>query len=59
MLVTIELFFKWLETILLINNNNKGTMYTFLDRVFNRVGIPTKIPINQNTKTLWGILRIV
>lgn len=44
---------------LLINCNNEEVMYTFFDRLFNRVDIPIEIHINQNTHKNRGILRIV
>jgi len=44
---------------LLINCNNEEVMYTFFDRLFNRVDIPIETHINQNTQKNWGILRIV
>jgi hypothetical protein len=46
----IEHFSKWLELMLLLDCNNKGGAYVFLDNVFNRFDVLVKILINQGMK---------
>ncbi len=41
-LVMVKHFSKWLELALLPNYSSGGTIYAFLDRMFNQFGIPTK-----------------
>jgi transposase-like protein len=49
-LVMIEHFPNFLEFVSLLDHNNEGVTYAFLDRVFNRFGAPTKVFIDQGTK---------
>jgi hypothetical protein len=46
----IENFSKWLELVLLLDNNSEGITYAFLNMVFGRFGIPTKVLTDQSTK---------
>jgi hypothetical protein len=39
-----------LELVPLLNHNNEGVTYTFLDKVLNRFGALAKVLTNQNTK---------
>jgi hypothetical protein len=43
----IEHFSKWLELVPLSNRSNEEATYAFLDRVFNRFGVPVEVLINQ------------
>jgi hypothetical protein len=49
-LVMTKHFSKWLEVVPLPNCNNEGTTYAFLDRMFSKFGVPTKVLTNQCTK---------
>ncbi len=49
-LVMIEHFSKWLGLVLLLDCNNKGGAYAFLDKVFSRFGVLVEVIINQGTK---------
>ncbi len=49
-LVMIEHFSKWLELVLLLDCNNKGGAYAFLDKVLNRLGALIKVLTNQGMK---------
>jgi hypothetical protein len=46
----IEHFSKWLELVLLLDCNNKGNAYAFLDKVLSRFGALAEVFINQGTK---------
>jgi hypothetical protein len=46
----IEHFSKWLGLVLLLDCNNKGGAYAFLDKVFSRFGVLVEVIINQGTK---------
>jgi hypothetical protein len=46
----VEHFSKWLELVPLPDRNSEGTTYTFLDMVFSRFGVPSKVLTNQGTK---------
>jgi hypothetical protein len=39
----IEHFLKWLELVLLLDHNNEGIAYAFLDKMFNRLGVLVEI----------------
>jgi hypothetical protein len=43
----IKHFSKWLELVLLLDCNNEGTTYAFLDIMFNRCGALVEIFIDQ------------
>jgi len=47
-LVMIKHLFKWLMLVPLLNHNNEGTTYAFMDNMFNRFGILVEIFINQS-----------
>jgi hypothetical protein len=49
-LVMIEHFSKWLELVPLLNRNNEGAVYAFLDIMFNEFSVPAKVLTNQGTK---------
>jgi hypothetical protein len=49
-LVTIEHISKWLELVPLLDYNNEGVAFAFLDKVFSRFGVLLEIPIDQSTK---------
>jgi hypothetical protein len=42
-------FSKWMKSMPLPNHNNEIVVYAFLDRVFNRFGVLTKVLTNQDT----------
>jgi len=42
----IEHFSKWLKLVPLLDCNNEGVVYAFLDRVFSRFGIVIEIFID-------------
>jgi hypothetical protein len=46
-LVMIEHFFKWLELVPLPNHNSEGATYAFMDIMFSRLDVPTKVFTNQ------------
>jgi hypothetical protein len=46
----IKHFLKCLELVALLNYNNEGTTYGFLDKVLNKFDNITKIFTNQGTK---------
>jgi hypothetical protein len=46
----IKHFLKWLKLVYLLDHNNEGTTYAFLDKVFNRFGAMLKIFIDQGMK---------
>ncbi len=46
----IKHFSKWLEFVPLLDCNNEGVAYAFLDKVFSRFGAPTKVLSDQDTK---------
>jgi hypothetical protein len=39
----IKHFLKWLELVPLLDHNNEGVAYAFLDKVFNRFGVLVEI----------------
>jgi hypothetical protein len=39
----IEHFSKWLELVPLPNRSSEGAAYAFLDIMFSRFGVPTKV----------------
>jgi hypothetical protein len=41
---------KWLEFVPLLDRSSERATYAFLDMVFSRFGVPTKILIDQSTK---------
>ncbi len=49
-LVMIEHFSKWLELVPLLDCNSEGTTYAFMDKMFNRFGVPIEVLIDQGTK---------
>jgi hypothetical protein len=49
-LVMIEHFSKWLKLVPLLNYNNEGATYAFMEKIFNRFEISTIILINQGMK---------
>jgi hypothetical protein len=49
-LVMIEDFSKWLEFIPLLDRNNEGITYAFLDMVLSRFGAQVKIFTNKGIK---------
>jgi hypothetical protein len=49
-LVMIKHFSKWLELVPLPNCRSEGVTYAFLDRVLSRLGVPSKVLIDQSTK---------
>jgi hypothetical protein len=49
----IEHFSKWLGLVLLLDCNNKGGAYAFLDKVFSRFGALAEVIINQCKKFRW------
>ncbi len=46
-------FSKWMKSMPLPNHNNEIVVYAFLDRVFNRFGVLTKVLTNQDTYVNW------
>jgi hypothetical protein len=42
----IEIFSKWLKLVPLLDYNNEGVVYVFLNRVFSRFGILIEIGID-------------
>jgi hypothetical protein len=42
-------FSKWLKSMPLPNHNNEIVAYAFLDRVFNKFSVLTKVLTNQGT----------
>jgi hypothetical protein len=46
----IEHFSKWLELVPMLDHNNEGIAYAFLDRVFWRFKVPVEVFINQGMK---------
>jgi hypothetical protein len=44
----IENFSKWLELVSLLDHNNEGATYAFLDMVFSRFGALLEVLINQD-----------
>jgi hypothetical protein len=49
-LVIRERFSKWLELVPLPNRSSEKATYAFLDRVFNRFGLPIEVLTDQGTK---------
>jgi hypothetical protein len=45
-----ERFSKWLELVPLPNRSSEKATYAFLDRVFNRFGLPIEVLTDQGTK---------
>jgi len=46
----IEHFSKWLELVPLPNHSSEGDAYAFLNIVFSKFGVPTKVVTDQGTK---------
>ncbi len=46
----IEHFSKWMELVPMLDYNNEGIAYAFLDWVFWRFGAPVEVFINQVMK---------
>jgi hypothetical protein len=46
-LIMFEHFSKWLEFVPLLDCNIEGATYAFLDGVFSRFGVPTKVFTGQ------------
>jgi hypothetical protein len=45
-LVMIEHFSKWLELVPLLNCNNEGITYAFMDKMFNKFGALIEVLTN-------------
>jgi len=43
-------FSKWLESVPLLDHSNQGTTYAFMDRMFNRFGVPIEVLTNHGMK---------
>ncbi len=46
----VEHFSKWLELVPLLDHNNEGATYAFLNKMISKFGVLAKVFIDQGTK---------
>jgi hypothetical protein len=58
-LVMIEHLSKWLKLVPLLDRNNEGATYAFLEKVFGRFGVTTKVSLSNVWNSKIYVIKLI